>query len=53
MRTNRGELQGRMSMAPDEKIAPQGVDNKCSHGNTFHGLEIRQQVVEPHERHDF
>ena len=52
MASNISILPVKMSMAPDKENVLQGVDNKCSHGNTFHGLEIWLQVVDFHERHD-
>ena len=51
-RPNRGEMQGRMSMAPDKKSPCKGLTTSAAVGKLLHGLEIRLQVVELHERHD-
>ena len=52
-RSNRGEMQGRMNMAPDKKSPCKGLTTSAAVGKLLHWLEIRLQVVELHERHDF
>ena len=52
-RSNRGEMQGRMSMAPGKKSPCKGLTTSAAVGKLLHGLEIRLQVVGFHERHDF